>query len=53
MARFIIYTLIAVLLSIIINGSISLMNPEVGDILSFPISILLGLIAGWKAVLDD
>ncbi|WP_439197280.1 hypothetical protein [Bacillus velezensis] len=53
MARFILYTLIAVLLSIIINGSISLMNPEAGDTLSFPISLILGLIAGWKAVLDD
>ncbi len=53
MARFILYTLIAVLLSIIINASISLISPEVGDELWFPISCTLGAVAGWKAVLDD
>ncbi|WP_168748439.1 hypothetical protein [Bacillus mojavensis] len=53
MSRFILYTLIAVLLSIIINVSISLVNPEAGDALSFPISCVLGLIAGWKAAEDE
>ncbi|ASB64770.1 hypothetical protein S101413_01323 [Bacillus velezensis] len=53
MARFILYTLIAILLSTIITFLISLINPEAGDALSVPVSLILGLIAGWKAVLDD
>ncbi|QHM89764.1 hypothetical protein DXY21_03839 [Bacillus velezensis] len=53
MVRFVIYTVIAVLLSTLVTFLISLINPEAGGILSVPISLILGLIAGWKAVLDD
>ncbi|MCY9066635.1 hypothetical protein [Bacillus inaquosorum] len=53
MARFVIYTLIAILLSILVTVLISLINQEASAALSFPISLLFGFIAGWKAVLDE
>lgn len=53
MTRFILYTVIAVLLSTLVTFLISLINPEVSATLSFPISLLFGFFAGWKAVLDE